>query len=249
MDLAEATLLAILYTDGCVSPKKGSWRICVSNTSWEIIFKFKESIIKMFSLDEARVRITQKIVNNLPFYEARVDSKEIGAFLTGKYGTFRTLRFKDARGNISYPQASLPIMKEADEQIVKCFLRVAFSCDGGINLYLARARYTWLIRNVYIACRHPVLIYQYYLLLKKMGIDSKLLLSDGLVRVQGKGSLAAFASKVGFLPGVHITQSSFYWQGESKQKVLELAISSYGNPGSVMKYLLGKDIVRTHGRS
>ncbi len=109
MDSSEVTLLGILYTDGCLSPKgKNGWRIYLSNTSWQIIEAFKESLMKLFNLPEYRIRISQKLVNGKPFYKAVVNNKEIGQFLTNKYGTFRTLKYsKKVNGRI-YPPASLP---------------------------------------------------------------------------------------------------------------------------------------------
>lgn len=230
MDSNEATLLGILYTDGCLSPKsKNGWRLYLGNTSWQIIEEFKESLIKLFNLPEKRIRISQKIVNGKPFYKAVVDDMKIGKFLTEKYGTFRTLKYLSEINGSVYPPASLPSSLQ-DPSTTCLFLKVAFSCDGGVNLYVARNKYTWLIRNVYLACQHPVLIKQYFNLLKKIGVESKILWQDELIRIQGRKSLEKFVSKIGFLKGVKITQHSAYWQGFEKQKVLELAIASYGNP-------------------
>ncbi|MBI3283065.1 LAGLIDADG family homing endonuclease [Candidatus Curtissbacteria bacterium] len=233
MDPNEATLLGILYTDGCLSPKgKNGWRFYLGNTSWQIIKVFKDSLTSLFNLPEYRVRISEKIVNGKPFYKAVVDSKEIGQILTNKYGTFRTLRYSSKINGQLYPPASLPY--ELQNPTIIChFLKVAFSCDGGINLYVARNKYTWLIRNVYLACKHPVLIKQYKNLLKKIGIESKILWQDDLIRIQCKKNLEIFAKKVGFMEGVKITQHSAYWQGIEKQKVLQFAIASYGNPKAI----------------
>ncbi len=231
MDEDEVTLLAILYTDGCLSRKSKnsqSWRFFLGNTSWPIIQAFKKSMMRLYSLPEKRIRISKKQVNGKPFYKAVVDSVEIGQLLTKKYGTFRTLKF----GN-KYPPASLPETLKNDSKTICQFLKVAFSCDGGINLYVARSRYKFLIRNVYLACQHPILRKQYFEFLKKLNIASKILEKDELIRIQGKESLKRFASLVGFMSGVKITQNSAYWQGFEKQKLLELAVSSYGNPRAI----------------
>lgn len=232
MDLNEITLLGVLYTNGCLSPKGNSWRLYLSNTSLQIINVFKESLIGVFNLPEYRIRISQKIVNGKPFYKAVVDSKEIGQILTEKYGTFRTLKYSSKINGQIYPRASLPD-KLQDLTIICHFLKVVFSCDGGINLYVARNKYTWLIRNVYLACQHPTLRKQYLHLLKKVGIVGKILEQDDLIRIQGRKELEKFADKIGFLSDVKITQNSAYWQGFKKQKVLQLAIASYGNPKMV----------------
>lgn len=231
MDLEEVTLIGILYTDGCLSPKgKNSWRLYLGNTSWQIIKLFKVSLMKVFDLPESRIRISCKSVNNKPFYKAVVDSKEIGQYLTKKYGTFRTLKYSTNTGSGIYPAAHLPNLLSEDESTICHFLKIAFSCDGGINLYVASNKYVWLIRNVYLACQHPVLIKQYNLLLRKIGIIGKILNKDEMIRIQGRSSLERFLEKIGFVKGVKVTQNSAYWCGIEKQKVLELAVSSYDNP-------------------
>ena len=233
MDSNEATLLGILYTDGCLSPKgKNGWRFYLGNTSWQIIEAFKQSLIKLFNLPDRRIRISQKIVNGKPFYKAVMDDMKIGKLLTEQYGTFRTLRYSSEVNGSVYPSASLPDRLQ-DHAIACQFLKVAFSCDGGVNLYVARNRYTWLIRNVYLACKHPVLIKQYFNLLKKIGVTGKILQENNLIRIQGKKDLKIFADKVGFMKGVQITQHSAYWEGIEKEKVLQLLIASYGNPKAI----------------
>lgn len=230
MDLNEVNLLGILYTDGCLSPRgKNGWRLYLSNTSWQIITVFKDSLINLFNLPKERIRISQLEINGKPFYKAIVDDMRIGQILTNRYGTFRTLKYKGVNGQF-YPQANLPDKLFQDNETICQFLKVAFSCDGGINLYVAKSKYKWLIRNVYLACKHPILIKQYQDLLKQVGIRSKLLLIDGLLRIQGKQYLKKFADKIGFVDGVEFTQHSAYWQGFTKQKVLQLAVTSYGNP-------------------
>lgn len=230
MDPNEVTLLGILYTDGCLSRKsKGCWRFYLGNTSWQIIMAFKKSMISLFNLPEYRIRISKKQVNGKPFYKAVVDSGEFGQLLTEKYGTFRTLKYQSEINGSFYPPASLPDELK-DPHTICQFLKVAFSCDGGVNLYVARNKYTWLIRNVYLACKHPVLIKQYCNLLGKIGIAGKMLWQNNIIRIQGRKDLELFANRIGFMKGVEITQHSAYWQGIEKQKVLQLAIASYGNP-------------------
>lgn len=234
MDTNEVTLLAILYTDGCLSRKsKNSWRLFLGNTSWQIIKLFKQSLINLFNLPEIRIRISKKLVNGKPYFKAVVDSKEIGGYLFHKYGTFRTLKYVSETNVSYYPKTRLPDCLAKDKMIICRFLKIAFSCDGGINLYIARNKYTWLIRNVYLACQHPTLIRQYYMLLKKLGIEAKILWKDELLRIQRRSNIEKFAKIIGFLEGVKITQHSAYWQDVDKQKVLELAVTSYGNPKEI----------------
>lgn len=231
LDPEEVVLLAILYTDGCLSPKgKNSWRLFLGNTSWQIIRLFKSSLVSLFGVAEKRIRIAKRNVNGKPYFKAIIDSKEIGDYLFEKYGTFRTLKYISDNGQSYYPLASLPESLAKDKNATRQFLQVAFSCDGGINLYVARSKYIWLIRNIYLACQHPTLIKQYHLLLKSLGVEAKILFKDELLRIQGKANIEKFAQEIGFLKGVKITQNSAYWQGIEKQTVLKLTLASYGNP-------------------
>jgi len=70
----KATLLGILYTDGCLSRKsKYTWRFYLGNTSLEIIMVFRACMMNIFGLDDQRIRIAQKMVNGKPYYSAIVD--------------------------------------------------------------------------------------------------------------------------------------------------------------------------------
>jgi len=231
----EAILLGILYTDGCLSKKsKNCWRFYLSNTSFGIIKYFKNSMMKVFGLNEKRIRISQKEVNGKPFYKAVVDSGYCGSILTARYGTFRTLAYKDEGGKGIYPLTKLPFNSDSNLKIVSLFLKAAFSCDGGVNLYVANAsRYKFLIRNVFLSCKHPQLQLDYFDLLKLFGVKAKILKKDNKLRLQGKDNLMRFYNKIGFLTGVQITQHSAYWQGWEKNKVLKLLLSSYGRPETV----------------
>lgn|GEM_PF-1381231 len=251
----EATLLGILYTDGCLSKKtKNCWRFYLSNTSLEIIQIFKDCMIKLFGLDSRRIRISEKQVNGKPFYKAVVDSTNCGKYLTARYGCFRTLAFKK-RGRKIYPPTKLPFTEVNNHEVIACFLRAAFSCDGGVNLYLGLGKpgnYRFLIRirNVYLSCHHPRLQRDYQRLLSYLGIISKVLPTDNKIIIRSKAELQRFRDKVGFLDGVRVTQHSAFWQGWEKNKVLDLAISSYGYPKLVLDLpqFQDNDIVRSHRR-
>ena len=233
----EAILLGVLYTDGCLSKKsKNCWRFYLSNTSFEIIETFRRSMIKVFNLDNQKIKISQKIVNGKPFYKAIVDSGCCGSVLTSKYGTFRTLAYKGEGGRKIYPPTKLPFTKNDNLGIISKFLQIAFSCDGGVNLYVAKSKsgYRFLIRNLYIACHHPQLQLDYRNLLSLLKVRSKILLKDNKVLVQGKQNLQNFRDKIGFLDKVKITQHSAFWQGREKNEVLNLILSSYGNPRDII---------------
>lgn len=232
----EAVLLGILYTDGCLSRKsKNCWRFYLGNTSFEIISTFKKCMINLFRLGDKRVRVSEKTVNGKPFYKAVVDSGYCGNVLNSKYGTFRTLAYKREGCADKYPTAKIPFSKTTSKNLLSDFLRAAFSCDGGVNLYVANHKngYKHLIRSVFLSCKHPQLQKDYRKLLKVLGIQARLLLKDNKLRIERREDLQKFYDRIGFIKGVQITQHSAYWQGWEKNKVLSLALSSYGDNSKI----------------
>lgn len=240
-----ASLLGILYTDGCVSPKGSSWRVIVSNNSVAIVDQFGETVSKCFERSIRR-SVRGKLQVGV------LDSKLVGDILLERHGTFRTEACRAGQGcpflrggrkpcrscsplqyqGVEYPPASLPQFESLAE--ISAFLQAALSCDGGVNLYVARRGSTkWLIRNVYLACKHPTLIFQYADCLTRLGIGSRIVLRDWRVLIQGREPISCFASSVGFLPGSLIGANSPFWCGRTKAEVLELLLESYGNPRTV----------------
>lgn len=242
---AYARLIGILYTDGCVSPKGSSWRIIVSNNSIAVVDCFAESVTLCFEESIRRMRRGKLHVGVL-------DSKRIGQMLVDRHGTFRTEACRSCQGcpflrggrmpclrcepvdhqGIAYPPASLPSFSTVGE--VRAFLQAAFSCDGGVNLYVARrGALRWLIRNVYLACKHPNLIHQYSALLSALGVGNRVMAKDWRVLVQGRCALDRYRELIGFMPNVAVSANSRYWQGTDKSQVLRLLLDSYGNPHSI----------------
>lgn len=226
-----AILTGLLFTDGCVSRKGMSWRMYFSNTSFNLIELFKNCMIHAFRLPSVRVRIRKKGAN---FWVAVVNSREIGDYLWKNFGTFRTLRFKDGK----LPEARIPIAKLSKDKYVRDFLKAAFSCDGGISFYPAhrngaRGGTHWLIRTVFLCCKHPQLRKDYLCLLTILGIKARELPKDGRIEIETENDIKRFSQLVGFVEGTRITQHSKFWNGQEKQKILRRMVASYGNPASI----------------
>ena len=232
MNRAEATLIGLLYTDGCLSPKgKSGWRFYFSNKSERLVALFRECMMQCFALPSSRVRLGS---TNDGLYRAIVDSKAAGDLFTRRFGTFRTLRYK----NGILPKARLPVQELLQHHVAEDFLRAAFSADGGVNLYAARrfgarGETRWLIRGVYIACAHPALRRDYCNLLDALGIRARNVATDGKVKIETKKDIRAFYEKVGFIEGVRITHTSKFWPEVEKQALLERLIESYQEPSAV----------------
>ena len=231
MNRTTATLIGLLYTDGCLSPKgKSSWRFYFSNKSERLVAIFRDCMIQCFALPASRVRLGK---TNDGLHRALVDSKEAGKEFTEKFGTFRTLRRND-----EHTSAHLPVKELLKHNVAPDFLRAAFSCDGGVNLYVARRKGTnggtqWLIRGVYLACAHPQLRKEYCQLLRALGISARNVAGDGKVKIETEKDIRVFQKKVGFIDGVHITHTSKFWPNIEKQELLERLIESYKVPASV----------------
>jgi len=229
IDKKMASLLAILFTDATVSPKyKNSWRILFGNTSQVLIDLFTECMRELFQLNEERVKIRMKKDG---FWIAIVNSKAIGDYLTKRFGNFRTLRYK----NGEWPKAKLPLNQLIRDNVAVEFLKVAFSCDGGLCFYPAkregrRGDIKWLIRTIFLSCSHPGLREDYLVLLKSLGIQARNVLGDGKIKIEKERDIRQFAKKIGFVKGVKVTGNSKFWKGYEKQQVLNLMISSYENP-------------------
>ena len=232
MNRAEATLIGLLFTDSCLSPKgKSAWRFYFSNKSKRLVAIFRDCMMQCFALPASRVRLG---MTNDGLYRAIVDSKDAGDVLTRKFGTFRTLRYK----NGILPKARLPVQELLQHNVAEDFLRAAFSSDGGVNLYVARRSGArggtrWLIRGVYIACAHPALRSDYCTLLKVLGIRVRNVAGDGKVKIETEEDIRAFQKKVGFIEGVHITHTSRFWPKVEKQDLLNRLVKSYKVPSTI----------------
>lgn len=227
-----AILLGLLYTDGCVSPKgKSSWRIYFAVRSLHLVEVFRECITTSFVLEAHRVRIGR---TRDGLTKAVVDAKEVGTWLTSTFGTFRTLRFDGG----ALPSTRLPVTALLRSGYTAEFLRAAFSCDGGVSLYPARrdgARggTCWLIRTVFLACAHPRLRSEYRSLLGSLGIRAREVPNDQKLKIETERDIRRFARRIGFIPGVQVTDHSKFWSGVAKSRVLDLVLESYGAPATI----------------
>lgn len=230
-----ASLIGLLFTDGCVSPKGNSWRIYFANKSSNLINLFQDCMVAVFKIAPYRVRI-REIKNANGVCAAVVGSKEIGNCLVGRFGTFRTLKFK----NGELPDARLPITELLESGCIKNFLQAAFSCDGGVSFYPASrvgacGGTKWLIRTVFLSCAHPKLRSDYLKLLKVMNIKARNVPGDNKIKIETKENIKKFQENIGFVSGTVITDHSRYWRGLMKQEVLNIMVASYQDPASIYR--------------
>lgn len=231
-------LIAMLYTDGCVSKHRlNSWRITFSNSSQTAIDIFINSLVNVFGVYRERIKVTKMMGK---YHFATLTSKEVGKWLTEKFGTFRTLRFKD--GN--YPSTSIPVDLLITTGNTEEFLRTVFSMDGGVKFYVANGKdnYKWLERNISLACHHPILRAQYKKLLESVGIKSVNIKADNVIKIRRRENLEKFAEKVGFVDGIATTRHSKFWVGVDKNKVLQMMVDSYNNPSKYVSIITSNSV-------
>ena len=222
-----ATLIALLFTDGCVSPKTvgKSWRIYFANKSQNLIELFRICMIAVFDLDPDRVKIVEK-KNANGMLTAIINSKEIGDDLVSRFGTFRTLKFNDG----TLPDARLPVEDLIASNCVRVFLQAAFSCDGGASFYpFQEYGRRWFIRTIFLSCTHPNLRSDYVELLNAVGIAARNVPGDGKIKIENKENIKKFQERIGFAEGTMVTDHSKFWRGYTKQAVLDLMVASYEN--------------------
>lgn len=240
-----AMLIALLFTDGCVSPKTigKSWRIYFVNKSQSLIELFRTCVVAEFDIDPSRIKVVER-KNANGVFAATVNSKEIGDSLVSRFGTFRTLRFNDGK----VPDARLPIKDLIAGHCVEIFLRTAFSCDGGVSFYpVVWHRKKWLIRTIFLSCAHTNLRSDYIELLNAAGISARNVPYDDKIKIEDQGNITKFQKRVGFIGETMVTDHSKFWRGYTKQEVLDLVVASYKNPKIVYdlpQFKYDEDIVQ-----
>jgi hypothetical protein len=231
----------MLITDGGISPhQENNWEIHFRNKSDQLNTIFRELIYSLFKVyPTAKVRPDGTTVQ-------RIRSKNIGEELLSITDSYRTLscesnpmcgKYRNARipclkcspqdyDGIAYPMIKFPAEIEKNTQLTTKFLKIAYSCDGGVSLYEAhRGKQSWLIRKVFIDSKHPLVRKYYQKLLEKLGFRTKTYGSQ--IRIQEHEMFKKFAKEIGFVKGVKIGKDSKYWTGKTKNELLLLLLRSY----------------------
>ena len=214
-----AIILGLLYTDGCVSPRKESFRIFLRSKSRNLTVYLKWALIEEFRLRPERINL--RLRDNL--WQIALTSREVGNFLIKTFGTFRTLAY-----GIEETTAHLPVLDLIANNVTRDFLRAAFSGDGGVCFFKTKAGS--LFRSVFLASHHSQLRKDYVCLLNNLGISCHDYPSDNKVVIRGQHNIEVFREKVGFLKGTTVTSHSKNWDGYTKQQVLSFIVDSYTYP-------------------
>lgn len=127
------------------------------------------------------------------------------------------------------PETPAEIPKEIFEnkELAKYFLRIFFSCDGGVSITATKTKYPFLIRKVFVSVKHKKIADGLLELLKRSGFSPKYY--GDQIRLTTKEDITNF-KKIGFLNGNKIGRDSKKFYRKTKNEILHLVIGSYKNP-------------------
>lgn len=215
-------LIGLLLTDGSVSFSSRSWKIVFSSKSEVLLNVFRNKMqnlfdVKSFSENIDRFKVKSLIVRN----------KDISNLLFKFTPTFRTKQFKDG----SFPQPKIPdFIQELPKNELSEVIKVMFSADGSIVLGVKWNKFkrSWVFtRRVQITTINPFLKNQLVKILKE-NFQMKPQVWPKEIALERKEDILKFCKEIGFVKGLTISKKSKNWCGLEKNKILELAIRTFG---------------------
>ncbi len=105
------------------------------------------------------------------------------------------------------------------------FLRIYISCDGYPSIFPRQKSWSPVERIVSIVCHNPMLKKR----LSELLLDLKIphTVKTNSLEMRSKDSILKFKNKIGFVNNVKMTGNSKYWEGITKNEVLNKIIKSY----------------------
>ncbi len=105
------------------------------------------------------------------------------------------------------------------------FLRIYISCDGCPSIFPRKNSWSAVERIVAIVCHHPILKQRLSKLLNDLKIPHTV--KENSLEMRSRESITKFKKDIGFVDGVEMTGNSKYWEGLTKNEVLNKIIKSY----------------------
>ena len=225
-----AMLQALLVTDGSVTRK--GYQISFANTSKELISKFCDLVYEVYGFSIPKKRIYVGRGTRQKIYIVQFRSKEICGDL---------IEDMDYSTKRSFIPEYWSRLKDRD---ISAVLRNLFDADGGCSVrvvWLRKKNCFEIKREVFLACKNPLVRKQYRELLLRFEIKTGD--SSEKVTITSKEGLSRFKKHVNFSKRVLIGYDSKHWQGLEKRKLLDLALKSYSIPcGEIQKRDNKRDI-------
>jgi hypothetical protein len=238
-----STLIGFILSDGGISCTQGHTEIFFTNTSEKLIEIFNQLSMDLFGIQP---KIRRKSGN---FLQISIPSQDAASFLLKLTNTGRKKRcgrkpvcpkLKGMTngsclicspikiGNDLFPLVTLPNFIKNNRQNKIAFLRAIFSCDGGIALFPRIGGGKLRIeREVFLACKHPLLREMVIELLNSLVIQAKNDERKNKVLIRDFKNMKKFKDIIGFIDGVTITKNSKVWKNFEKNKILDLAIKTF----------------------
>ncbi len=260
-----ARLIGALLTDGGISFISGKiWRIHFTSTSPTLTEIFRKDALRILDRKTSKQIRNNAVIQKSPINKLIKEFYRLSpSWRTQPCNSFPICPcqrgFKIHENHIKlngrlFPPTKIPDFIFEDNSKAKEFLKIAFTCDGSVLLWVGKAEYGFRIdRRVELSCYHPLLKEQYAVLLNKFGIKTKIRWDK--VVISKRENLEKFYKNIGFVKGVKIT-SNGRWGGVEKAELLKLCIKSFkmsnifklNSVQEIYKFLNGKLISRTGDR-
>ncbi len=230
-------LVPFLLSDGGMSPKgKAGWLIYFRNNDKNLVDYFVGFLEKVAT---NKIQIKKRADNS---YMVRVNDKALGNELEKVCFSFRTRpcieypycpgvrngRTCNKAEENGYHKIIFPKEFYNDDILRKLFLKIYFSCDGGVSITSSKGKYPFLVRKVFVSVKNPSLVNNIRDLLVGAGFVP--MAYQGQIRLTTKGDIERFNKEIGFVDGTLVGGNSIKFRGYEKNQLLRMLIESYQNP-------------------
>ena len=236
-----ASTIGLLLTDGGISVwGKKQLEVFLTSNSQALRNLFEKNIKQLFP--ERKLKF--QTINGKTVKKIRICDKEVGRKLLEFSPTFRTRRCdvfptcprlrglpqrgvcRECKPINGFPPVKIPeFIKEGSIELKRTILRVAMSCDGGIEFHeIVQKRRRNLQRRLFLRCHNPNLLQEWEKIFNDCGF--KVTKTKNEIRITGKDQLKKFRNEIGFIEGVKVMRSK-NWRGIDKNQLLDLVINSF----------------------
>jgi hypothetical protein len=213
-DLNLSNLIAFLLSDGFVSAEG---QIDFYNKDISLVKEFKKISSKIFRIKHFHSRKKKDGT-----YEISFHSIDITNYLKNFVKTFN--RESDRKTKI-VPDSNIPKeVREGSDEIKREFIKYYSSCDGCISIsisYKNSKKCFEIYPFISIACKHSQLRNQIRLVLESLGFQP---CEDSAgIKLSKRKDILKYRNEIGFCKNCRISKKSIYWNGYTKNEVLNLA--------------------------
>ena len=257
MGIRYTRLLPFLFSDGGISPKgKRGWLIYFRNNS--------EALVDLFckQLQELANNTVRKERRRDGSFFVRLDDLELGEKFLQISPCYRTKAcgiypkcpgFNKGRCSSKqncdrkFPPLKIPVEIHQRKKLMREFLRIYLSCDGGVSVTVGKNPSPFLVRKVFVNSSHPYLRDGLMKMFNHLGFDPKLYKDQ--IRLTKRSDITRFAKEIRFLNGIKIGRDSRRFQGIEKNELLDMVSESYENPKKLITLIVNSYISTSSGLS